>query len=313
MKRNACALAALCLLLGCLLTGCGSGGKAEPSGTWQENYDLGVRYLSEGNYKEAVLAFQAAVRIDPKRVETYVALAEAQIASGEQEAAVKTLREGIDATGDATLEDYLLWAETSQDTSVDVTEIKKALTPLEGGNLSVEILGSRTMRITVRDEQMLPVYTVKKKDADDTGWDFSWRVDFSNGTDAGIWQLGTFAYKNDLPDGEYTVAQMIPNASVYDWYEYREGRTWSWSAGGIDGAEIRTSVWSNGITWLVTFPDNEDTAGMDLLNTEFFVLEIEDGLRDYRLTENYTVENGKLSRVGSLPDMTYGERPDWAV
>ena len=99
MKRNACALAALWLLLGCLLTGCGSGGKAEPSGTWQENYDLGIRYLSEGNYKEAVLAFQAAVRIDPKRVETYVALAEAQIASGEQEAAVKTLREGIDATG----------------------------------------------------------------------------------------------------------------------------------------------------------------------------------------------------------------------
>jgi len=312
MKREICALLAVCLLFACLLSGCGGAGE-KVSGTWQENYDLGVRYLSEGNYKEAVLAFQAAIHIDPKRVETYVALAEAQIAAGEQESAVTTLRNGIDATGDTTLEDYLRWAETSQDTSVDVTEIKKALVPLEDGNLSVEILGSRTMRVTVRDEQMLPVYTVKKENAEDTGWNFSWRVDFSNGTDTGIWQLGTFAYKNDLPDGEYTVAQMIPNASVYDWYEYREGKTRSWSAGGIREAEIRTSVWSNGITWLVTFPDNEDTVGMDLLEAEWFVLEIKDDLRDYALTENYTVENGNLSRVSSLPDMTYGERPDWAV
>ena len=302
MKRNACALMALCLLLGCLLTGCVSGGKAEPSGTWQENYDLGVRYLSEGNYKEAVLAFQAAVRIDPKRVETYVALAEAQIASGEQEAAVKTLREGIDATGDATLEDYLLWAETSQDTSVDVTEIQKALVPLDGGNLSVEILGSRTMRVTVRDEQMLPVYTVKKEDAEDRGWDFSWRVDFTNDLEKGLWRVGTFGFKSRLQDGDYTVAQMIHEEGVYSSYQYKEGQVRGWGASGVQNAEIRTSVWSNGITWLVTFPDNEDTAGMDLLNAKFFVLEIKDDLREYQLTESYTVDGGTLTRVDALED-----------
>ena len=33
---------------------------------WQEKYDLGIRYLNEGKYDEAVIAFTAAIDIDPK-------------------------------------------------------------------------------------------------------------------------------------------------------------------------------------------------------------------------------------------------------
>ena len=51
-----------------LLTGCAGGSTA----TWQEQYDLGVQYLSEGNFEEAVLAFSAAIEIDSKRAEAYV-------------------------------------------------------------------------------------------------------------------------------------------------------------------------------------------------------------------------------------------------
>ena len=40
--------------------------------TWQEQYDLGVRYLAEGNYEEAIIAFTAAIEIDPNRVEAYM-------------------------------------------------------------------------------------------------------------------------------------------------------------------------------------------------------------------------------------------------
>jgi len=40
--------------------------------TWQEQYDLGVRYLSEGNYEEAILAFTAAIEIDPKQAPAYI-------------------------------------------------------------------------------------------------------------------------------------------------------------------------------------------------------------------------------------------------
>ena len=46
--------------------------KTENVPTWQEQYDLGLRYLEEGNYEEAILAFTAAIEIDPKRAEAYV-------------------------------------------------------------------------------------------------------------------------------------------------------------------------------------------------------------------------------------------------
>ncbi len=51
--------------------------------TWQEQYDLGVRYLSEGNYQEAIIAFTAAIEIDPKRAPAYVGRGDAYVKSGE--------------------------------------------------------------------------------------------------------------------------------------------------------------------------------------------------------------------------------------
>ena len=64
-----------------LLTACSGQG----TGSWQEQYDLGVRYLSEGNYEEAILAFTAAIEIDPSRAEAYAGRGGAYIASGETE------------------------------------------------------------------------------------------------------------------------------------------------------------------------------------------------------------------------------------
>ena len=40
--------------------------------TWQEQYDLGLRLLSEGNYEEAIIAFTAAIEIEDKYVDAYV-------------------------------------------------------------------------------------------------------------------------------------------------------------------------------------------------------------------------------------------------
>lgn len=52
---------------------------------WQEQYDLGIRYLSEQNYNEAILAFTAAIEVDPNQPELYIGRAQAYIASGETE------------------------------------------------------------------------------------------------------------------------------------------------------------------------------------------------------------------------------------
>lgn len=53
--------------------------------TWQEKYDLGIRYLSEGNYEEAIIAFTAAIGIDPKQASAYVGRGQAYVLSGETE------------------------------------------------------------------------------------------------------------------------------------------------------------------------------------------------------------------------------------
>lgn len=53
--------------------------------SWQEQYNLGVRYLTEGNYREAVLAFTAAIEIEPQKPEAYIGRAQAAVFSGETE------------------------------------------------------------------------------------------------------------------------------------------------------------------------------------------------------------------------------------
>lgn len=75
MKRIFALLLALLVLAGC--------GAAAVD--WQEQYDLGIRYLSEQNYSEAILAFTAAIEVDPNRQELYIGRAQAYVASGETE------------------------------------------------------------------------------------------------------------------------------------------------------------------------------------------------------------------------------------
>lgn len=80
MKRAIGAMLSVILLFG--LCACG---KKETAATWQEQYDLGVRYLSEGNYEEAIIAFTAAIEIDPKNKDAYLGRASAYMESGAKE------------------------------------------------------------------------------------------------------------------------------------------------------------------------------------------------------------------------------------
>lgn len=96
-----CRLLLPLLFLG-LLSACSTSPKTAET-TWQEQYDLGVRYLSDGNYEEAIIAFTAAIEIDPKQAEGYMRLAEAYEANGEIEEALNALQSGLKATGDMML------------------------------------------------------------------------------------------------------------------------------------------------------------------------------------------------------------------
>lgn len=122
--------------------------------TWQEQYDLGVRYLSEGNYEEAIIAFTSAIEIDPKQALAYVGRGDAYVGSGETEETLSTaqadyeiaieldgmcstaylglaeisilqndvnnailiLQKGLDATGDSALQQKILDLQNSEGT-----------------------------------------------------------------------------------------------------------------------------------------------------------------------------------------------------
>lgn len=64
MKR--CINVGLALIITMTLTSC-----ASMEERWQEQYDLGIRYLAEGNYEEAIIAFTEAIEIDEKRPDSY--------------------------------------------------------------------------------------------------------------------------------------------------------------------------------------------------------------------------------------------------
>lgn len=68
--------------------------------TWQEQYDLGLKYLAESNFSEAVVAFTAAIAIDPKQAEAYLALADSYIGTGDVDSARKILEQGLSTSED---------------------------------------------------------------------------------------------------------------------------------------------------------------------------------------------------------------------
>ena len=99
LKRAITIICALVLIL----TGCATAG--EP--TWEEQYNLGLRYLYEGNYEEAIIAFTAAIEIEPKRTEAYIGLADTYIGMEEPERAQGVLMEGIEITGEDIMREKL--------------------------------------------------------------------------------------------------------------------------------------------------------------------------------------------------------------
>ncbi|MEG1683880.1 MAG: tetratricopeptide repeat protein [Oscillospiraceae bacterium] len=99
MKRI---LSGVLLMMLLTLVACGN-----PVAAYQEQYDLGVRHLSEGNYEEAILAFTAAIEIDPKRAESYAGLADSYLGQGDTDHAIKALEDGYAVTGESELQEKL--------------------------------------------------------------------------------------------------------------------------------------------------------------------------------------------------------------
>ena len=72
--------------------------------------DLGNKFLSEGKYEEAILAFENVIEIDPKNIEARMSLADTYIKTGELEKAQTRLQEVVDIKADY-IDGYLKLAD----------------------------------------------------------------------------------------------------------------------------------------------------------------------------------------------------------
>lgn len=132
-----------CLLV--MFSGC----QARP--TWQEQYDLGMRYLTESNYEQAVIAFTAAIEIDPNQAGSYVGRADAYVGWGSAAGENYLTQAQADYEQALTLDNkmvdiYLRLAEIY----IQQGEFEKATDLLNRG---YEITGDQQLRQEVNEQQ----------------------------------------------------------------------------------------------------------------------------------------------------------------
>ncbi|MBQ1931383.1 MAG: tetratricopeptide repeat protein [Lachnospiraceae bacterium] len=88
-------------------TGTGDNKQTQAQMSWQEQYELGIRLLNEGKYEDAILAFQAAIQIDPKNVDAYLSLAEVHMQMGNSNKAQSVLQDGVDRCGEGSYDIFI--------------------------------------------------------------------------------------------------------------------------------------------------------------------------------------------------------------
>lgn len=92
-----------------LISGCGKSTEKQIS----EQLEAGNKYLIEGNYEAAVVAFNKVIEIDPKIFEAYKKCAESYKEMDDFQNAIAVMENGVDVIGEDNLseEDISFWKE----------------------------------------------------------------------------------------------------------------------------------------------------------------------------------------------------------
>lgn len=73
---------------------------SSPSRQFRTQLDLGYKYLENLEYEQAIVAFEAAIEIDPKNVEAYKCLVDTYIQMGDDQLAIEAAQRAYDETED---------------------------------------------------------------------------------------------------------------------------------------------------------------------------------------------------------------------
>ncbi|MBQ2886439.1 MAG: VWA domain-containing protein [Alphaproteobacteria bacterium] len=86
----------------------------QPSKKAKQQLDLGQQYLLSMDYEEAIAAYEIAIELEPKNTEAYLGMAQAYIAMGESQKAIKILKRGYLETEDEEIKELLSELEEEQ-------------------------------------------------------------------------------------------------------------------------------------------------------------------------------------------------------
>lgn len=276
MKRIISLILAVLMILS--LVACGK--NMEPS--WQEQYDLGVRYLSKGNYEEAIIAFEAAIEIEPKREEAYVGLADAYIGIGDYEKAKEVLKDAlVEVDSPASIEEKLLELEEMiLEDSPQIGNDEYYLQVEEDGVsasaefLDVQVHDSRTATITVSGVLMQSDYLTNQSTSAENMAEYHWCVEMYGDQDP--YSVSTSWWAFD-PGFEEIMTVTDMQHSLW-WYD---GDSWPCIGDAMmDYAE-------ESISWTFTVP--EDYL-FDFAKINRYEVKITDISQGIYLTRTYTLD-----------------------
>ena len=103
-------------------TSCGALAKTQLSEV-QDYLDLGQKYLLDGNYEQAIVAFEKVIEIDPKNVDAYLGLADVYVAQGDYDSAIAVLEHGYAETNSDALSNRINELRVVMASITSVTEV----------------------------------------------------------------------------------------------------------------------------------------------------------------------------------------------
>lgn len=117
---------------------------------WQEQYEMGMRFLLDGKYEQAILAFNAALEIEPNRAEIYLARGEAYTHLGDWEAAQRDYSTAAELDPDLEQEAMRRLEELAAQRQTD----PEGETALSGTIAQTEAITEETATEQPQDEQL---------------------------------------------------------------------------------------------------------------------------------------------------------------
>ena len=309
------------------LAGCGK----SAADRWQEQYDLGAQYLLEENYEEAVVAFAAAIEIEPKEIQAYTGLVQSYQQTGDLESADSAVQSGLAVLSDSSSSTdaqtaFLLAARDLYMATGDnekLTQILELLLELDPDNAEYQSFLEREAAVQeflAAHEDLLQRLAQLCESGDDEGvWDIMLSEEYDEAVMYDFINLDRISYPLDSGNALAMIRCLNGTVRVYygemqnglcsgegTMYEVT-GASYSSEAGLIDGHGYNkfTGHWENdlangeGSLQMIAIYDDgavtrDEWTGMYLNGKE-------DGYRTRVLTRrdgtvrtfHYTVENGE--------------------